>query len=209
MWARYERVLAAKPVTTKAITGFTIAGVADCFAQRTFAPKPRATDLHEGHTSSQPQFSLDWHRVLAFSVFGAVWSGPFNHHYLNWLTKLWGPPRFTAAWQTLGGKVATQHLLLNPLVYVPGFLTYWTCFQQGGVDADAIADKLKAEYQPTLVEVWKVWIPVATFAFWKVPVRHIPAFMATVSLGWNTYLSHLANTAGTADGISDGAKGVG
>ena len=81
--------------------------------------------------------------------------------------------------------------------YVPGFLGYWAVYQHGRFEPaalDAVSAKLSKEYWPTLVEVWKVWLPLGTFTFAAVPLRHQPAFFASMALVWNTYLSYMCNS---------------
>jgi len=184
----YEGMLKARPMATKAVAGGTLALAGDVVAQRVKEGRP----------------AVDARRAAAFTGFGVMWTGVFNHW---WYGALAAALPGTGA-LVVASKLAAQHGLLNPLVYLPLFYS-----SQGvllGLSREQSLSKAKAEYWSTLTRLWAIWLPASTIMFKFVPVRHQVLYTAGVSLGWNTLLSVMYRGGETdAAGAGDGSEGAG
>eukprot|EP01051_Picozoa_sp_SAG22_P006355 SAG22_NODE_412_length_10893_cov_14.851770_3_plen_137_part_00 len=126
---RYNALLLRQPVLTKLATGGSLGLVGDVVAQK----------VAEGRET------LDYRRLAAFTVFGAGWTGLYNHWWYNTLAA-WYPGTSTAA---IAYKLAWNHGVSNPLVYLPTF--YVSMGVMLGLSAEEVLNKARAEYLPTMV----------------------------------------------------------
>ena len=198
-FAAYERVLSSHPILTKSAMGTILAFTGDVVAQQ-LSPPEQGCDAGGG---------VDVVRLCAFSAFGGAWTGPVNHHWLGHLEHT-SPIAKYGRLRGVAQKMVLQHAVFNPMVYVPAFLAYWGWVETlprpgraaaplegargaSGYDAATVAANVRAGWWPLLQNVWVCWIPFTATTFLLVPVRHQPVVMATVSLGWNTFLSIYAN----------------
>ena len=117
----------------------------------------------------------------------AVPAGVLNHYWLGWLARRYADPTAASAlW-----KMAWQHGVLNPFVYVPLFFGLTGAVR--GRAAGEIAAQLRDEWGRTLVAVWSFWVPATGVMFVAVPERHQVLFVALTAFGWNVCLSLLTN----------------
>jgi protein Mpv17 len=163
---QYKRLLQDRPVLTKAATGASLGLVGDAAAQKL-----------EGRET------LDYRRLAAFTVFGAGWTGLYNHWWYGTLAK-WYPGTGVPS---ILSKLAWNHAVSNPFAYLPTF--YLSMGVMLGLSCDEVVAKAKAEYWPTMVRFWTVWLPTNALMFRFVPVQHQVMLTASVSLVWNTALS--------------------
>ena len=162
----YTARLQEKPLLTKTVTGFAMALAGDLVAQR----------------SEHPGQPVDMRRLAAFTVFGAAWTGPVNHRWLPLVARL----------PNLGTKLLAQHGFLNPLVYVPVFLT-WNAVAQGK-DWGETRGYVQERYPKVLGSVLAFWAPVTAVVFTRVPEVLQSVTMAAISLVWNVAFSFVSNS---------------
>eukprot|EP00980_Cylindrotheca_fusiformis_P002063 scaffold456_cov73-Cylindrotheca_fusiformis.AAC.5 len=97
----YENALTQHPITTKAITSGILATIGDAIAQVS-AHSSKLKDKDNNNGDVLP-FSYDYARAVCFLVFGAAYTGIFQHFWFDYLgnhisqwgesLKLWGPLR--------------------------------------------------------------------------------------------------------------------
>jgi hypothetical protein len=162
----YTTRLTQQPLLTKTVTGFAMALAGDLVAQ----------------ASERPGQPVDVRRLAAFTAFGAAWTGPVNHRWLPIVARL----------PNLGSKLLVQHGLLNPLVYVPVFLT-WNAMAQGK-DWGETRGYVQERYPKVLSSVLAFWVPVTALIFARVPESLQSVSMAAISLVWNVAFSFVSNS---------------
>ena len=165
----YSGSLIAAPLPTKALTAAAVAVAGDALAQNL--------------DPSQMEYSM--RRGQGFALFGASYTGCFQHCLFGWLNEL------TPA-GLLGAVEATafNQLIIVPMLYLPLFLCV-SGFVTGQSRSN-IVDNARARYLPILRRNWSFWLPVqcAIFAL-LAPELFVPA-MCLCSLCWNVMLSSLA-----------------
>jgi len=100
----YENALIDNPITTKAITSGVLASVGDLIAQVSAHQTTKRTTVIENDDNNdglKPTFDYDMARGLCFLVFGAAYTGVFQHYWFDFLgshiaqwgetLQLWGP----------------------------------------------------------------------------------------------------------------------
>jgi hypothetical protein len=162
----YTTRLTQQPLLTKTTTGLAMALAGDLVAQG----------------SERPGQPVDVRRLAAFTAFGAAWTGPVNHYWLPIVARL----------PNLGTKLLVQHGLLNPLVYVPVFLT-WNAMAQGK-DWGEARGYVQERYTKVLSSVLVFWVPATAIVFARVPESLQSVTMAAISLVWNVALSFVSNS---------------
>jgi protein Mpv17 len=176
----YNNALKTKPLLTKSLTGVVLAGSGDLIAQRfeKVSGRPKSSIL----AGRDP-----WRRFFAFAAFGCLWTGPFNHFWLAYLAR-----RFPVGGSSmLLKKLFVQHMLWNPIVYLPVYFSFNGLLL--GMNKDELIVWVKRDYWPMLVWCWIVWIPTTAFVFQRIPEHLQSVFMAGLSLGWNSFLSWKSN----------------
>ena len=171
MWRFYEKVLRHYPLQTKVASAASLGFAGDFFAQKI---QHRDRDL-------------DLERLFAFTAFGGLYTGAFNHVWLDWLSKTFPGKHFKA----VAKKQFVQHGLLNPIIYIPLFYTFTGTLR--GESWLTIKSKMVGGYWETLLAIWAVWGPSTGLMFFVIPVRHHTLWLAGVSFGWTCLLSLLSN----------------
>ena len=175
MLARYERLLARRPLVVKTVLGGTIACCGDATAQK----------IQRSRSSHAAQQPYDKRRGLALTSLGTVWNGPFLHYYFNALDRRFPPSG--GKFRAMLLKTGVNQLIMNPFVYLPLFYL-WTG-TVAGRSSDQIIDKATREYKPSLYATWLIFTPVNVGNFYFVPLRHQTAVNVCVSFVYNTTLS--------------------
>ena len=91
------------PLLLQTAVGLGLAASGDVLAQRL-------------QWESVDPFQLDPSRLRAYSILGALWTGPFNYHWLPWLARVIPADGYVS----IVKKVAVQQLVCNPLMQVAG-----------------------------------------------------------------------------------------
>ena len=140
----YSSSLYAAPLVTKTATGLFVAVAGDALAQAA-DPSIAHYDVMRGH---------------GFAVFGASYTGAFQHMLFGWLEACIGTASFVGALSCM----LFNQMLIIPTLYLPLFL-----LMQGvmsGLHVDEIGAMVKRKYFGLLKRTWGFWLPVqfATFA---------------------------------------------
>lgn len=108
------------------------------------------------------------------------------HKWYSFLSKL---TPFSSKKANLITRVSLDQLILAPSGSAI-FYTSMTLFE-GNISYDAVSTRLQANWYPTLLRSWAVYIPVQFCNFTIFPPRfHLPV-LSVVSLFWNAYLSYM------------------
>jgi len=182
LWDQYLGLLESSPLITKSVTAGIILPAADFSAQ--LIEKGKQTS---GKDAQLP--SIDVFRVARFAVFGFFLQAPWNHFYYQLLDSLI-PPSQQAFSSTTAIKVGIDQFLQAPVFTVIIFAFLGAL---EGKSWEEIQKKLKADYAPTMVANWKLWIPAACFNLAFCPPILRVAFVNVVFFFWSIFLSLVVN----------------
>ncbi|KAL6755981.1 hypothetical protein V8C86DRAFT_2658701 [Haematococcus lacustris] len=125
-------------------------------------------------------------RTLRMFGFGLCIYGPLQFYWYNWLE--WMLPMKTTA--SFLAKVTANQLMLAPVTLSSVFA--WNLTLSGR--AGQVADKIKDDLVPTMMNGWKFWIPAASINFRVVPLEQQVLYMSACGVLWTAYLSHASVT---------------
>lgn len=131
-------------------------------------------------------------RTLRFGVVGLTLHGPYFFKGFAWVDRLFGPAVSsggTVMWKTLGQKVATTQLALNPPFMI--LLFTWMGTLEGKQWPGEIKDNVVAKF-PTAFWAGNVFWPIANFINFRfLSPQHRVAYVATCGGLWNTFISYI------------------
>jgi protein Mpv17 len=137
IWAKYNAMLEAQPILTKALTsltGFTAGDVlAQCFVE----------------TSDKP---YDVMRTVRLGSFGFLIHGTTGHYFYGMLdSKMPGTKPITVA-----TKVAIDQTIWNPIF---GLMFFGYLNAMEGKSFEDYKNKLNADLKTAVMGSWAVWVP--------------------------------------------------
>jgi hypothetical protein len=187
--APYTTALAVHPLETKMITAGTLGLAGDALAQKQ-TPQP-----------------YDVKRALGFAVFGATYSGGFQHVLFpllvdvcqgNGLCKTLSGPLASCALPLTGQAAlfaAAERTLFNQLVCIP-FLYYPLFFAISGfvqgLSPEAALQRAQDTWAKLVSRNLLFWLPVQFVQFAFVPLQWQVPYVCAAGLGWNIILSGMA-----------------
>jgi protein Mpv17 len=170
IWARYNKLLDAQPLLTKALTSFTGFTLGDILAQN-FVEKGERYD---------PM------RTLRLGSFGFFIHGTTGHYFYGLLdSKLPGTKPATVA-----TKVLIDQTIWNP-IFGCMFFGYLNLVE--GKTWGDYTKKLQCDLKTAVMGSWAVWVPAHTINFAFVPPAQRLLYINTIQIGYNVFLSFLGN----------------
>jgi len=184
LWNAYTRSLEKRPLLTKATAASAIFFCSDSVTQ---------------YVSSTPDlFRWDASRALAGASFGIVATSWLHYWwgFLEWLLAR-RLPVSTHRLANAATKVVLDQALGAP-VYIYSYYVLTNFFQQVTLEryrevwkeTNARASEMLL---PTMLQHWRLWVPVHSFNFYFVPLHHRVLVQNTILMFWSGYLSHLNN----------------
>jgi len=171
LWARYNKLLDAQPLLTKALTSLTGFTVGDVLAQKFIEPDDKEYDIM---------------RTVRLGTFGLLIHGTTGHYFYGFLdSKLPGTKPVTVA-----TKVAIDQTLWNP-IFGCMFFGYLNLME--GKSFQDYTNKLQADLSTAVMGSWAVWVPAHTINFAFVPPSQRLLYINTIQIGYNIFLSFLGN----------------
>jgi protein Mpv17 len=171
LWARYNALLEAQPLLTKALTSLTGFTAGDVLAQKFVEEKGKPYDIM---------------RTVRLGSFGFLVHGTTGHYFYGMLdSKLPGTKPITVA-----TKVAIDQTIWNPIFGIM-FFGYLSLME--GKTFQQYTDKLKADLKTAVMGSWAVWVPAHTINFAFVPPQQRLLYINTIQIGYNVFLSFLGN----------------
>jgi protein Mpv17 len=171
LWARYNRLLDAQPLLTKALTSLTGFTLGDVLAQNFV------------EVSDQP---YDIMRTVRLGSFGFLIHGTTGHYFYGFLdSKLPGTAPLTVI-----SKVAIDQTIWNPIFGIM-FFGYLNLME--GKSFTDYTNKLKQDLPTAVMGSWAVWVPAHTINFAFVPPAQRLLYINTIQIGYNVFLSFLGN----------------
>jgi protein Mpv17 len=171
LWARYNALLEAQPLLTKALTSLTGFTAGDVLAQKFVEEKGKPYDIM---------------RTVRLGSFGFLVHGTTGHYFYGMLdSKLPGTKPITVA-----TKVAIDQTIWNPIFGIM-FFGYLSLME--GKSWTDYTNKLKADLKTAVMGSWAVWVPAHTINFAFVPPQQRLLYINTIQIGYNVFLSFLGN----------------
>lgn len=171
IWARYNAMLEAQPLLTKALTSLTGFSLGDILAQKFIEPADK---------------EFDYMRTLRLGSFGFLVHGTGGHYFYGWLDRTMPGTAAT----TVVKKVVIDQTMVNP-VFGCIFFGYLNFTE--GKSWDQYVEKIKADLQTAVVGSWTVWVPAHTINFRFVPPSQRILYINTIQIFYNVFLSFLGN----------------
>ncbi len=174
----YGNSLIHAPLPTKVYTAALIAATGDALAQ--FDGHPENYDVARGAT---------------FALFGATYTGAFQHALFGWLGSIctgaalagpWFPP---GRWLAAAECTLLNQFVVIPLLYLPLFLLLSGVTR--GMGLRSIVAEARRKYVPLLRWNWAFWLPVQCAFFALVPDDLLVPFTCVAGLLWSRVLSTL------------------
>jgi len=162
----YNEVLISHPVLTKSITAGIILGLADVTTQ-TISSRMMVSSIKSESEQDAPLLAADtlkggeafsFPRFLRFVSLGALLIAPWNHYYYSVLDAAI-PPTDNPFSATNLAKVGIDQFVQAPF-FTAVIIMYLNVFS--GMGLQEAVDSLKNQYEKTMLDNWKLWIP-ATF----------------------------------------------
>lgn len=169
-WIKYNALLVSHPVSTKIVTGSTIALIGDVNCQVFLEV-------------DQP-FSAK--RAVIFTLIGGVFIVPILHVWYGFLRR---------AVPGTSNLAIAKRLAMDQLGFAPTFLPiFFTALLTLEGDVDKVPEKIKNDWWPAVTANWVLWVPAQLINFRFVPGSLQVLFSNVVGLFWNSYLSFLSHS---------------
>lgn len=173
LWARYNKLLEAQPLLTKALTSLTGFTAGDVLAQKFVEPSDKPYDIA---------------RTLRLGSFGFFIHGTTGHYFYGFLdAKLPGTAPMTVA-----TKVIIDQTIWNPIF---GLMFFGYLSLMEGKTFEEYVNKLKADLKTAVMGSWAVWVPAHTVNFAFIPPSQRLLYINSIQIGYNIFLSFLGNKA--------------
>lgn len=171
LWTRYNALLEAQPLLTKALTSLTGFTAGDVLAQSFVEPGDKPYDIM---------------RTVRLGSFGFLLHGTTGHYFYGMLdSKMPGTAPVTVA-----SKVAIDQTVWNPIF---GCLFFGYLNLMEGKSMDDYVSKIKQDLKTAVMGSWAVWVPAHTINFAFVPSSQRLLYINTIQIGYNVFLSFLGN----------------
>lgn len=171
LWARYNALLEAQPLLTKALTSLTGFTLGDILAQNFVEGGDKPYDIM---------------RTVRLGSFGFLIHGTTGHYFYGMLdSKLPGTKPVTVA-----TKVAIDQTMWNPIF---GLMFFGYLSLMEGKSWNDYTNKIKADLKTAVMGSWAVWVPAHTINFAFVPPSQRLLYINTIQIGYNVFLSFLGN----------------
>lgn len=185
-FARYNNLLATRPLLTNVITTGFLFGAGDVLAQTVELRNAKAADTEDA--------LFDYPRLRRAVIFGAFIFAPIGDRWyrvLNSVLVSLSKVVNTAV------RVSMDQLGFAPFIGIPLYFSAMTAMEGGDNIKEKVQQKLKANWWNTLTANWTVWPAVQTVNFAFVPVQLRLLVVNTISIAWNCYLLMKLNSKGS------------
>ncbi len=172
--ALYMHLLARYPLPTKVVSSTLIMALSDVIAQKVGGEE-----------------KLDWRRVLAMGMVGAILTAPLFHYLYEFLER-WMPTK--AGLRNTMGQLAVDQLLAAPVWLVLFFPL--VALVERGVNEAALGqtrDGYLRDFFPSLLLTWKIFVPSQAISFAFLPIATRVLALNVVDLVYTAALSYISH----------------
>ena len=207
----YMQVLTTFPLSTKMVTGATLAVAGDAIAQTTQAQAQVQTPQQHDNNDDNATvvaFAYDRRRAMSFAVFDAAYRALQHVAYPAIVAYFHGQFICSAVSLVLAQyylpldvaagleRTLCSQLMIVPLIYYPVFFTLTAALQ--GLDWNAGVARARTMFGPLMARNLLFWIPAQYIQFSFVPEDLQIPFGSVCGLAWTFVLSVLAGAAAAA-----------
>jgi len=175
-WAAYRSALARRPLLVNMCTSCVAWTAGDVLAQKCV---------------SSERVPYDPVRTLRMASFGFLLHGSMGNMFYRFLDRA----VLGRSVGSIAAKVAIDQLCWNP-VFGCTFFTYMGVAE--GKSINDIGTTIESDLKTSVVGSWACWIPAHAVNFALVPPQLRMLYISSVQIGYNVFLSCLANK-GTED----------
>lgn len=166
-FAKYNQLLATRPLITNVITTGFLFGAGDALAQ----------------SIERKESGFDGTRLSRAVIYGAVIFAPLGD---RWYRLLNGVKVGKSKAVNTAARVGLDQLVFAPLIGIPLYYSAMTAMEGG--TTQNVKQKLGDNWWKTLTANWTVWPAVQTVNFAFVPVQLRLLVVNLISIVWNCYL---------------------
>lgn len=177
-FAKYNHLLATKPLLTNVITTGFLFGTGDLLAQ----------------SIEHRKDGFDGARLSRAIIYGAIIFAPLGD---RWYRILNGVKVGNSKIVNTAARVGLDQLVFAPFIGIPLYYSAMTAMEGGATHN--VRKKLNDNWWKTLTANWTVWPAVQTVNFAFVPVQLRLLVVNTISIAWNCFLLMQLNSAKTED----------
>mmetsp|Transcript_12932 Transcript_12932/g.19642 ORF Transcript_12932/g.19642 Transcript_12932/m.19642 type:complete len:186 (-) Transcript_12932:192-749(-) len=171
IWARYNAMLEAQPLLTKALTSLVGFTAGDVLAQAFVEGDDKPYDVM---------------RTIRLGSFGFLVHGTTGHYFYGFLdSKMPGTKPVTVA-----SKVFIDQTIWNPIF---GLMFFGYLNVMEGKSLKEYQDKIQADLKTAVMGSWAVWVPAHTINFAFIPPSQRLLYINSIQIGYNVFLSFLGN----------------
>lgn len=181
LFAKYNHLLATRPLITNIITTGFLFGAGDVLAQ--------TVELRQAKSSENdilgPSKLFDYPRLSRAVIYGSIIFAPLGDRWYRLLNNV--NVSLTKVVNTCA-RVGLDQLVFAPFIGIPLYFSAMTAMEGGDNVKRDVENKLKANWWDTLTANWTVWPAVQAVNFTFVPVQLRLLTVNAISIVWNCYL---------------------
>jgi hypothetical protein len=193
-FAWYSRQLDERPLITKCATAALLSSTGNILAQYLkyhndeVQAKEEAAKTGALTVTSDKKFVIAYDQVGRFALLNAVFVAPVLHHWYQFINRAVPGTTMSRVLQ----RTFLDEFVFSP-IYIPVFLGgLWTL---EGTSIQKMTTMLYNELPSIIIAEWVLWVPTMALTFRYAPVKFQVLVINCVGVGWQTFLSYMANNA--------------
>lgn len=181
LFAKYNHLLATRPLITNIFTTGFLFGAGDVLAQKVEQSQAKSA----GGDILGPSKLFDYPRLSRAVIYGSIIFAPLGDRWFRLLNNV--SVSQSKVVNTMA-RVGMDQLGFAPFIGIPLYFSAMTAMEGGNDIKGDVEKKLKANWWNTVTANWTVWPAVQAVNFTFVPVHLRLLTVNTISIAWNCYL---------------------
>ena|SRR3990167_2413902 len=192
-WAKYQQLVARRPLLTQAVTLSVLYSIGDICAQgieKNFLKKETNEESKDQvekdniATTSTENNNFNVNRVLRFGSFGLLIDAPI----LFWWYRLLDTKIPSTTSSAVIKKLALDQMLCAPFVYFL-FFPFLGILKQHSYEQ--ISEKIRKDFLKTYLFDCALWIPANLINFRYISPQYRVAYTGVITFFWTVYLAFI------------------
>lgn len=181
LFAKYNHILATRPLITNVITTGFLFGAGDVLAQT----MEQRQSISSEDDLLGPSKLFDYSRLSRAVIYGSIIFAPLGDRWYRLLNSV--NVSLSKVANTCA-RVGLDQLVFAPFIGIPLYFSAMTAMEGGDDVKRDVTKKLEANWWSTLTANWTVWPAVQAVNFTFVPVQLRLLTVNAISIVWNCYL---------------------